>query len=120
MMLFAKSRCPYKRDPWINIAKMSLSGTQRGLHKTGFAALVDRVVASATPRLRNRFTVWKILTLLYCSVLYCSLVSNWTGRSLGRLRLVCRYQFLESEFQRRVPFARLYITIQLVISLCFS
>ena len=49
-MLFAKSRYQYKRDPWINIAKMSLSSTQRGLHKTGFAALVDRVVASATPR----------------------------------------------------------------------
>lgn len=37
-MLLAKSRRPYKRDPW--------RSTQ---DKSGFAALVDRVVASATP-----------------------------------------------------------------------
>ena len=53
--MFTKSRRPYKRDPWINIAKLlpvnvsieqAKSSTQ---DKSGFAAVVDRVVASATP-----------------------------------------------------------------------
>ena len=52
-MLFAKSRPPYKRDPWINIAKLlnvpiKLAARSKQ-DKSGFAALVDRVVASATP-----------------------------------------------------------------------
>ena len=53
-MLFAKSRQPYKRDPWINIAKLlnvPIKLAKRSTQdKSGFAALVDRVVASATPR----------------------------------------------------------------------
>ena len=48
-MLFAKSRRPYKRDPWINIAKslnVFIEQAKRStLDKSGFAALVDRVVA---------------------------------------------------------------------------
>ena len=53
--MFTKSRRTYKRDPWINIAKLlpvnvsieqAKSSTQ---DKSGFAAVVDRVVASATP-----------------------------------------------------------------------
>ena len=52
-MLFAKSKRPYKRGPWINIAKLSNVSIEQAKsftqHKSGFAALVDRVVASATP-----------------------------------------------------------------------
>ena len=52
-MLFAKSRRPYKRGPWINIAKLSNVSIEQAKsftqHKSGFAALVDCVVASATP-----------------------------------------------------------------------
>ena len=52
-MLFANSRCLYKRDPWINIAKLSNVAIEQAKSLTqdnsGFAALVDRVVASATP-----------------------------------------------------------------------
>ena len=51
--LFAKSKRPYKRDPWRNIAKLlnfPIEQAKRATqHKSGFAALVDRVVASATP-----------------------------------------------------------------------
>ena len=53
MMLFAKSRRPYKRDPWINIAKLINVSTEQAKRstqdKSGFSALVDRVVAIATP-----------------------------------------------------------------------
>ena len=52
-MLFAKSRRPYKRDPWINIAKLLNVSTKQAKMftegKSGFAVLVDSVVASATP-----------------------------------------------------------------------
>ena len=52
-MLFAKSRPPYKRDLWINIAKLLNVSTEQAKRftegKSGFAALVDHVVASATP-----------------------------------------------------------------------
>ena len=52
-MLFAKSRRLYKRDPWINIAKLSNIAIEQAKSFTqdnsGFAALVDRVVASASP-----------------------------------------------------------------------
>ena len=52
-MLFAKSRRPYKRDPWINIAKLLTVSTEQAKRftegKSGFAALVDCEVASATP-----------------------------------------------------------------------
>ena len=52
-MLFAKSRRPYKRDPWINIAKLLNVSNEQAKRftegKSGFAALVDCVVASATP-----------------------------------------------------------------------
>ena len=52
-MLFAKSKRPYKRDPWGNIAKLLnflIEKAKRATQdKSGFAALVDRVVASATP-----------------------------------------------------------------------
>ena len=52
-MLFAKSKRPYKRDPWRNIAKLlnfPIEKEKRATQgKSGFAALVDRVVASATP-----------------------------------------------------------------------
>ena len=52
-MLLAKSRRPYKRDPWINVAKLSnvsIGQAKRSTQdKSGFDALVDRVVASATP-----------------------------------------------------------------------
>ena len=48
-----KSRRPYKLDPWINIAKLlnvSIEQTKRSTQdKSGFAALFDRVVASAIP-----------------------------------------------------------------------
>ena len=51
-MLFVKSRRPYKRGPWINIAKLSnVSIEQTKSFKqdeSGFATLVDCVVASAT------------------------------------------------------------------------
>ena len=51
--LFAKSRCSYKRDPWINIAKLLNVSNEQAKRftegKSGFAALVDCVVASATP-----------------------------------------------------------------------
>ena len=54
-MLIAKSRCPYKWDPWIKliqcIAKLldvSIEQAKRSTRdKSGFAALVD--TASATP-----------------------------------------------------------------------
>ena len=52
-MLFSKSRRPYKRDPWINIAKLlnvSIEQAKRSTQdKSDFAALVDRMVASTTP-----------------------------------------------------------------------
>ena len=52
-MLFATSRRPYKRDPWINIAKLinvPIEQAKRSTQgKSGFAALVDRVFAIATP-----------------------------------------------------------------------
>ena len=53
-MLFAKSRCPYKWDPWrINIAKLLNVSIEQGkrsiLNKSGFAALVNCAVASAIP-----------------------------------------------------------------------
>ena len=52
-MLFANSRRPYKRGPWINIAKLSNVSIEQTKSftqdKSGFAALVDRVVASTTP-----------------------------------------------------------------------
>ena len=52
-MLFAKSKRPYKRDPWRNIAKLlnfPIEQAKRATQdKSGFAAMVDRVVASATP-----------------------------------------------------------------------
>ena len=48
-MLFAKSRRPYKRDPWRNIAKslnVFIEQAKRSTpDKSGFAALVDRVFA---------------------------------------------------------------------------
>ena len=51
-VLFAKSRRPYKQDLWINIAKLlnfPIEQAKRSTQdKSGFAALVDRVVASAT------------------------------------------------------------------------
>ena len=56
-MVFAKSRCPYKRDPRINIAKLlnvSIEKAKRSTQdKSGFPALVDRVVQLHG----NRFTV---------------------------------------------------------------
>ena len=52
-MLFANSRRPYKRGPWINISKLSNVSIEQTKSftqdKSGFAALVDRVVASTTP-----------------------------------------------------------------------
>ena len=52
-MLFAKSWRPYKRDPWINIAKLLNVSIEQAKgstqDKSGFDALVDRVIASATP-----------------------------------------------------------------------
>ena len=53
-MLFAKSRRPYKRDPWINTAKLlnfSIEKAKRSKQdKSSFAALVNRVVATETSR----------------------------------------------------------------------
>jgi len=53
-MLFAKSSRPYKRGPWIldiaELSNVSIEQTKNFTQdKSGFAALVDRVVASATP-----------------------------------------------------------------------
>ena len=46
-MLFAKSRLPYKRDPWINIAKLLIVSTEQAKtstqDKSGFTPLVERV-----------------------------------------------------------------------------
>ena len=51
--LLANSKRPYKRNPWINITKLlnaSIEQVKRSTQdKSGFTALVDRVVASATP-----------------------------------------------------------------------
>ena len=59
-MLFAESRRPYKRDPWISIAELlnvSIEQAKRSTQdKSGFAALVDRVVASALRS--SKFTVF--------------------------------------------------------------
>ena len=69
-MLFAKRR-PQKRDPRINIGKLlnvsieqANSSTQ---NKSGFAVLVDRLVASATSV--TGLPSWRILTVLYCTVI---------------------------------------------------
>ena len=52
-MTFVKSRCPYKPDPWINITELlniSIKQAKRSTQdKSGFASLVDHVVATATP-----------------------------------------------------------------------
>ena len=52
-MLFAKSKRLYQLDPWINIAKLLnvfVEQAKRSTQsKSGFTALVDRVVANATP-----------------------------------------------------------------------
>ena len=52
-MLFAKSKRLYRLDPWINIAKLLnvfIEQAKRSTqNKSGFTALVDRVVANATP-----------------------------------------------------------------------
>ena len=70
-MLFAKSRRPYKRDRWINIGKLlnvPLEQAKRSTQdKSGFTALVDRVVASATPV--KGLPSWRILTALCCTVI---------------------------------------------------
>ena len=53
--MFTKSRRPYKRDPWINItillpANVSIEQAKSSTQdKSGLAAVVDPVVASATP-----------------------------------------------------------------------
>ena len=51
-MLFAKSNCPYKRDRWINISKLLNLYIEQAKRytkdKSGFAALVDRVVSMVT------------------------------------------------------------------------
>ena len=51
--LFAKSKRLYQQDPWINIAKLLnvfIEQAKRSTqNKSGFTALVDRVVANATP-----------------------------------------------------------------------
>ena len=52
-MLFAKSKRLYQLDPWINIAKLLNVFIEQAKRftqsKSGFTALVDRVVANATP-----------------------------------------------------------------------
>ena len=52
-MLFVKSRCPYKPDLWINITELLNVAIKQAKTSTqdnsGFAALVDHVVATATP-----------------------------------------------------------------------
>ena len=52
-MLFAKSKRLYQLDPWINIAKLLnvfIEQAKRSTqNKSGFTALVDRVVANVTP-----------------------------------------------------------------------
>ena len=50
-MLFAKLKRPYQREPWKNIAELLnvfIEQAKRSPQdKSGFAALVDRVVANA-------------------------------------------------------------------------
>mgnify|MGYP000594662591 CR=1 FL=1 len=52
-MLFAKSKKPYQRDPWINISKMlkvSIEQAKRETQvKSGFAALIQKQFGNATP-----------------------------------------------------------------------
>ena len=52
-MLFAKSKCPYQRILWINIAEQLNVAIEHAKwstqDKSGFAALVDCVIANATP-----------------------------------------------------------------------
>ena len=52
-ILFAKSKKPYYRDPWINISKMlnvSIEQAKRTTQvKNGFAALIGRQFNKATP-----------------------------------------------------------------------
>ena len=52
-MLLTKSRCPYQWNLWINIAKLLNVSIEEAKwstqDKSGFAALVDCVVANATP-----------------------------------------------------------------------
>ena len=53
MMLLVKSKHPYQRDPWINIAKLlniSIEKANRCTQdKVGFAALDEQVLDNATP-----------------------------------------------------------------------
>ena len=70
-MLFAKSRRPYKRRPWINY-RMSPLSRQRVLHKIRVVSLHWSTVQSPVQLRGNRFTVWRSLTVLYCTVLYCT------------------------------------------------
>ena len=52
-MLLANAKRPYQRTPWINITKLlnvSIEQAKRSMQdKSGFTALVDRVVANAIP-----------------------------------------------------------------------
>ena len=65
--------------PWINIAKLlnvSIEQAKRSTQDEWFRC-------TGRPRSRqqlrgNRFTVWRILTVLYCPVLYCT-VLYFTG-----------------------------------------
>ena len=53
MMLLVKSKRPYQRHPWINIAKLlhtSIDKANRCMQdKVGFAALDEQVLDNATP-----------------------------------------------------------------------
>ena len=68
--MFAKRR-PYKRDPRITIGKLlnvSIEQANRSTqNKSGFAVLVDRLVASATSV--TGLPSWRILTVPYCTVI---------------------------------------------------
>lgn len=50
---YAKSKCPYQQYPWQNIAILLNISTEQAKRctqdKSGFAALVDRVIVSSTP-----------------------------------------------------------------------
>ena len=52
-MLFAKSRHPYKWDPWMNVAKLLNVSSEQAKRskqdKRGLAALANHVLASVTP-----------------------------------------------------------------------
>ena len=73
MMLFAKSRRPYKRDPRINIAKpvinVSIEQAKRStIHKIRVVSLhwsgPCSDLSSPVQLHGNRFIVWRILTVL--------------------------------------------------------